>query len=190
MVYLADQTITFLQSLLIGAALGVLFDFFRISRVAAPLSNGIIFAEDMLFFLLCGVVTFGFMMQQVDGQIRFFILVGELLGFILYYFTAGRLVMNISKVIIRVIKAILRFIYRFIIRPIWWLVYHFVKIILMPFGYLKIILKKCIKALKYRLKTRVVLLYNQYKDFRIKNRGKPKVRESKKWRRRKNKLKI
>ena len=53
----SQQTMTFLQSLLLGAALGMLYDVFRILRLLIPSGKVISFVEDIVYFLLCGVIS-------------------------------------------------------------------------------------------------------------------------------------
>jgi len=164
-VYLADQTIVFLQSMLVGALLALLFDAFRISRIAIPTAGAVVFAEDVLFFAVCALVTFGLLLGTVEGQVRFFLITGEALGAVLYSYTLGRLVMAVSKTIISVIKSILRFVARWILRPIWMLVYHIVALVLRPFYFLIGIVKKSMQRCKFRLKIRRLVVYNHLVDY-------------------------
>ena len=76
MIAVNTQTMIFFQSLLLGAALGMVYDLFRIFRVAVPLPAGMIVVEDVLYFVFCGFVSFFFAMTVNFGQVRFFILLG------------------------------------------------------------------------------------------------------------------
>lgn len=163
-VQLSNQTLAFLHACLLGAAMGVFYDVFRILRIAIPTRKGVVFAQDVVFFLLCAVATFLFLLSEIDGVVRVFLFIGELLGAVLYYFTLGQLVMKVSKTIIEVVKAILRFIVRYLLAPIWRLIYTVVAILLRPFQLLGQIMKKSLQRLKFRLKVRRILLYNQLVD--------------------------
>lgn len=160
-IYLADQALVFLQSLLVGAALGLLYDIFRVSRVAFYTSVPAVFAEDVIYFIICGLVTFFFGLTVIDGALRMFLIIGEFLGAVLYFFTLGKLVMGVAKKIIAAVKAIIRFIARWILRPIWLLFYHIVALILRPFAFLSRILKRFLRNTKFSLKIRRKVLYNQ-----------------------------
>ena len=72
-----------------GAVFGAVYDLFRIFRIAVPLPAGVIVAEDVIYFAFCGFMSFFLAMTVNFGQVRFFILLGELLGFLLYYLTLG-----------------------------------------------------------------------------------------------------
>lgn len=169
-VMIAQQTQVFLIACLIGAGLGAFYDVFRIIRIAVKNPAAIVFLEDALFFAVCALVTFFYMMQSIGGQLRFFIVLGELLGGAIYYFTIGSLVMKISKLIIRAVKAVFRFIYRVLIRPVLillvWLgrkIRKFLSKLMIPF-------KKFGTKVKFRLKQRQVLLYNLFKRNKKRNR--------------------
>ena len=169
-VMIAQQTQVFLIACLIGAGLGAFYDVFRIIRIAVKNPAAIVFLEDALFFAVCALVTFFYMMQSIGGQLRFFIVLGELLGGVIYYFTIGSLVMKISKLIIRAVKAVFRFIYRVLIRPVLillvWLgrkIRKFLSKLMIPF-------KKFGTKVKFRLKQRQVLLYNLFKRNKKRNR--------------------
>lgn len=164
-IHLADQTIVFLLSCAIGMLLGLLYDVFRISRVAVNTAAGVVLVEDVVYFLICAVVTFLFLLSANDGSVRFFLFLGEALGWILYYFTIGSLVMNVSRTIIAAVKAILRFVLRYILYPIWRLIYNIISLLCMPFVFLSRLFKKFSQKLKFRLKVRRVLLYNHFTGY-------------------------
>lgn len=105
----APQTWNFLLACLLGAFLGVCYDLFRILRVAIPPSKTSVFVQDILFAAITFICTFLFLQVITDGALRFFVLLGEFLGFIIYHFTVGVLVLKAATAIIRVIKRVLRF---------------------------------------------------------------------------------
>ena len=172
MIEVNTQTVVFLQSLALGFALGLFYDVFRILRLAVRHSGAAVFLEDVLFFAFCAVVTFLFSLTAVSGHVRVFLVVGEFLGATLYYFSLGALVMRVSKVIIRFVKALLRLLYRIFIRPFVRLARFFAR------KGAKIGAKWGAKAKKVRataqhgLKRQSVLVYNLYvKRKRSKNKN-------------------
>lgn len=109
----------------VGASLGVLYDVFRIMRVAMKLSlkmpaplrtvynilgDAIIFIEDILFSIIAAVVVTVFLFHINDGQVRWFVLAGAGTGFAVYYMTVGRLVIMCAEAIISFIWAVIHFI--------------------------------------------------------------------------------
>lgn len=162
MIEVNTQTLVFLQSLLLGFCLGLFYDVFRIFRLAIHHSGAIIFLEDIFFFIVCAVLTFLFSLLALNGHVRVFLGVGELLGATVYYFSFGVVVMRVSKKIIAFVKALFSLFYRVFIRP-------FVRL----FGFLR---RKSVKTYskiaknakkvslkaKYGLKRRGILVYNLY----------------------------
>lgn len=159
-IHLADQTWSFLSACLLGAALGMLYDVFRILRIAFPTRPGIVFLEDLLFWIIAALLSFLFLLASSDGVVRVFLLAGELIGGTLYYCTAGRLVMRVARAIIRAVEAVLRFIFRFLVHPVWRLVYAIVSLLLRPVRFLGRILKNLYQRVKFGLKVRRMVLYN------------------------------
>ena len=160
-VYLAEQTTIFLQSVVLGFAYGILYDVFRITRIAIPTARWVVFAQDVLYFFICAVSTFFFLLRTMDGQVRFFVLFGAILGMVIYFYSLSILIMGVSAAIIRVVKAVLRWVYRWIMLPIWRIIYSFVVLIMRPVRFLGAQIEKTVQRCKYGLKVRRKVLYNQ-----------------------------
>ncbi len=166
-IFLAQQTIHFLQSILLGAAFGLLYDGFRITRIAVPTPRGVVFAEDVLFFMACAILSFFFLMSTLDGQLRLFLFVGIGLGALLYSLTLSVVVMKVSRVIIKMVKAVLNMLMGLIFRPIYRLVYWMCRQLLRPARFLARFSKKTYQRCKYRLKVRRKVLYNQLRSILV-----------------------
>ena len=160
-VYLAEQTTIFLQAILLGFVYGIFYDAFRITRLAIPTARWVVFAQDVLFFFVCSVSVFFFFMRTMDGQVRFFVLFGVILGMVIYFYSLSILIMGVSAAIIRVMKAVLRFICRWVLLPIWRIIYSFVVLIMRPVRFLGAQIEKTVQRCNYGLKVRRKVLYNQ-----------------------------
>ena len=165
-VYLAEQTTIFLQAIVLGFVYGLLYDVFRITRIAIPTAKWVVFAQDVLYFFICAVGTFFFLLRTMDGQVRFFILLGAILGMTIYFYTLSIIIMGVSAAIIRMIRAVLRWVYRWIFLPTWWMIYSFVVFIMRPVRFLGALIEKTVQRCKYGLKVRHKVLYNQMKGKR------------------------
>ncbi len=168
---LSSQSISFLISCVVGIGLGVLYDIFRISRIAVHTPTAVILFEDVLYFFICAIITFLYMLTVIEGQVRFFILIGELIGASVYYFTVGRLVMALSQAIIGVIKKLIWGILRIVFTPL-------IKFMMLISTAFKINSKKIHQKVqkygsrtKFRLKRQRILLYNFIKAGSHKNKG-------------------
>lgn len=156
----AEETFIFLYSCLLGCGLAVVYDLFRILRLAFPGGKVAVFIEDGLFVVIATLATFVFCVNFCNGYFRVFVAIGEILGFILYYFTLGVLVFRAARSIINGIKAVLRFLYRIFVKP----VVRFFKYIYTKIKKLfKHISQKSPKgffASKFHLKRRGKMMYN------------------------------
>jgi len=152
----------FVWAVLMGAAFGLLFDAFRIIRIAIPVADVIIAAQDILFFSICAVAAFFYLLGHADGRVRFFLLVGILLGAVIYFCTLSIPIMGVSRVIIAFVRGVLRFFWRYLILPILRLIYWIVSVVLYPVRLLLNIFKKCAQKLKIVLKRWRGLLYNSF----------------------------
>lgn len=113
----APETILFLYACLLGAALGVFYDLFRMLRMVTGGNAVLVFAEDLVFALAAAGVTFWFCLASCHGWLRGFVLAGEGLGFLLYHFTVGELVIRLFALLLRAVKWVLRGVWLWILSP-------------------------------------------------------------------------
>ena len=106
---LSYECLIFLYSVILGAFLGVVFDVFRVIRAIVPHNSFIVAFEDILFILIWALSLVVFSVELSGGIIRFFCFFGTFLGFAIYFFTVG-------KIIITLIRKISLFIRRFFMR--------------------------------------------------------------------------
>lgn len=90
------QMIIFAFSCILGAGLGILYDIFRIIRMVINSKSIGIFIEDVIYFILSGVITFIFVLKINSGESRFYILAGEGIGWIAYHLTLGNAIYKCS----------------------------------------------------------------------------------------------
>ena len=152
----------FILAVLLGGTLGCVYDVFRIVRFAFNFGKTAIFIQDVVFFSVCGVFSFLFLLTFTAGQIRAFVFMAQALGFIVYYLTVGRIVYGLAKRIISVVKRV----FRAVFVPIWK------------------ILRKIQQIVRKHLTKLYYLLYNRAKQLKTnrtgKNAGKTKKAKVKK----------
>lgn len=159
---MSDQALLFLMSVVMGVLFGLLYEVFRISRIAFRLSKVTIAIEDFIFFMLCAVGIFAFSLEYGNGMVRLFFVIGALLGAILYLLTIGRLIFAASRGIINAIKLFFSFIYRIFIHPIKRFIVFLYQKIRFLFSYIGRFSKKICKKSKIDLKHHPKVLYNRY----------------------------
>ncbi len=161
---ITHQCQTFLLSVVIGAGLSLCYDCFRFLRLLLPEKKILIAAEDMLYCLLCGAVTMRYALWASQGKLRAYLILGELLGWIICHFSVGQLLFAVFQRLIPILCVILRLVYRCTLYPI----YKILKKICSIFTAIqnkmaKICKKVCIHC-NFSLKQRAILLYNLRKS--------------------------
>ena len=115
----SQHTSLFLLSVVMGAALGVVYDCFRVVRILLPPAAGskAVAAADILFWLIYGFCVFCYAAALGRGQVRFFIVLGSLAGFVLYILTVGNLITGVIRRIVTAFYKILHKVYSVVIEP-------------------------------------------------------------------------
>lgn len=114
----AGQTWSLFYSLLLGMGLGLFYDVFRVLRIALPHRTVAVAVEDMFYWTSAAFLTFFFFFYTDGGRIRIYLLVGEAIGFTLYYFTLGAVIIGAAKKIIAALRWLFHWIYRLLIHPV------------------------------------------------------------------------
>lgn len=90
-IHSSDQAVTFLWSIVLGVLLCLFYDIFRAKRAATE--NGVIAValQDIFFWSVSAIVTFLFLLARTNGQLRFFVFAGMVIGFFVCRFSISRL---------------------------------------------------------------------------------------------------
>ena len=91
-VTLREQISLFAFCILCGAAVAVVFDLFRISRRLVRTSVWLTALEDVFFCILMAAMVFFVGLMCNDGEFRWYMLAGTLLGALMYFKTLSRAV--------------------------------------------------------------------------------------------------
>ncbi|MBR2868572.1 MAG: spore cortex biosynthesis protein YabQ [Clostridia bacterium] len=106
------QVSRFFYSLGFGFLLGILYDVFRIVRLAVSDAKPFVAVMDFLYFFVCGILSFFFVLVTDEGNLRIYTVLGEVLGWMIYYFSFGVLAMRVSAVAVSGIRRLIRLIFR------------------------------------------------------------------------------
>ena len=102
-----NQAYLFLVFSLTGVAIGVLFDIFRILRKSIKTPNIIIYIEDILFWILAGLLILYNIWYFNDGEIRVYMFLGIIIGLLLYMSKLSNIIIKIfSKILQTIIKVL------------------------------------------------------------------------------------
>ena len=165
---LAKETSLFLLSIVVGVGLSLLYDLLRVLRLQTRHRPIVVSLEDLLYFLVCAAVTFGFALKDNSGQIRGYILIGELLGWGCWHLTAGELAVKIASGIFALLRRVVLAVARVALFPfycLWKLALKILRLLSRP---MKLFLKKVMQTQKYNLKRKQMMLYNLSSRFQKK----------------------
>ena len=142
-----NQASLFLVFVIDGVIIGLLFDLFRILRKSFKTSDLITIIEDILFWIITGIIILYSIFVFNNGEIRFFMFIGIFLGAILYMLLMSHFIIKISVRIISAIKRVVSFVFKILIFPIQ-IIYKIIKNALKkPILFCFINLKKTIRQI-------------------------------------------
>ena len=95
-----------MYALLLGAILCFFYDIIRVTRLLGANSFFAVFTGDILFWLLSALSTFIFLIATTNGEIRGYVILSSVIGFLLYRFTIGRIVFFSLKTILGFVKRV------------------------------------------------------------------------------------
>lgn len=107
-----------LHTFLLGIIITVLYDTLRIIRRIIKHGNIWISLEDMGFWMVCSIGIFGLLMEENNGTLRWFAVLGSLLGMIAYKVTLSGLYVKYTTLVIQwLLRKVMQALY-LLLRPI------------------------------------------------------------------------
>lgn len=163
----APPVMQFLQSLLLGSLLSLLYDLFYAIRSLFPQRAQPHVFLDILYFLLFGILLFNYLLMESAGRLRYFIAFGIVIGWILYHNTISRFIVYFLNKLISLLQ---RFLF-LLLRPV-------LVVAKKVFDFIFSICKKLFykrKTPKNRLKKSRLLLYNKVSKNSMEETGNEKA---------------
>lgn len=112
-----NQAQLFLIFVINGIIIGLLFDIFRILRKSFHTSDRITYLQDVLFWILTGIILLYSIFTFNNGEIRLFMFLGVLIGCILYLLIFSSHFIKINVKIILCLKNIIRKVFSILLIP-------------------------------------------------------------------------
>ncbi len=107
--YIRAQASLFLDSMFVGVVIMALYDVLRLMRRIIRHRDILVNIEDFLYWTVAGFMVFAMIYAKNDGALRWFIVVGVILGAIIYARSFGQfLVKIVSKYLNIILKYILK----------------------------------------------------------------------------------
>jgi len=116
-----EQAQVFAVFVLTGCIIGIFFDCFRIARKVIKTADWITALEDGVFWILTGILLIYMIFIFHHGEIRLYLLLGALIGLLLYFLTLSRFfvkqTVNLIRGLIKYIFSPLRKVLHFLLNP-------------------------------------------------------------------------
>ncbi len=103
----APTVIPFLQSILLGLLLSFIYDIFCSIRKLFPAQVQLHFILDILYFVLFGTILFNFLLQKSAGRLRYFIVLGVIIGWVVYHNTVSTLTIQLLNGLFTLFRRVL-----------------------------------------------------------------------------------
>ena len=102
-----EQIKIFLIFIFVGIIISLIFDIFRILRKVYKFSNVLIYLQDILFWLLTGIIILHSIFEYNSGSIRIYLFFSMFIGIIIYTCTISQYILNIGVYMLKLINKII-----------------------------------------------------------------------------------
>lgn len=114
---MAGENEFLLHALLMGIFITFLYDLLRIFRRVVPHNGFFVSMEDLAFWIYCGGEVFLLMYHEGNGSLRWFAVLGAVLGMLLYRKLVSRLFVKYTSLLLCKVLRIVGRILEFLSRP-------------------------------------------------------------------------
>jgi len=156
---ITNQAYLFLIFILIGAIIGLLFDFFRILRKSFKTNDILTYIQDVIFWILTGIILLAAIFTFNNGEIRFFMFIGLFIGIIFYLILFSKYIIKICTYVINTLKKIIIKFYLILKIPIQFIYRLFNKVLFSPFRF--VIINISSKLNKIQLNSTITNIKNK-----------------------------
>ena len=102
-----NQAYLFLVFSLTGVEIGILFDFFRILRRTIKTGNIVTYIQDVLFWILTGILVLYNIWYFNNGEIRVYMFLGIIIGTLIYVSTLSNIFVKLfTRILSTIIKVL------------------------------------------------------------------------------------
>lgn len=115
---MANENAFLLYALIMGIFVTFVYDILRIMRRVFPHSGFMTSLEDLVFWVYCAAEVFLLMYQMSDGTLRWFAVLGAMVGIIVYKKLVSPWFVKYTSLALRKVVEILGRMLRFLFRPV------------------------------------------------------------------------
>ena len=113
-----EQLYSFFVFVLVGFLIGLLFDFFRISRKVFKTSDIITSIEDVTFWIISGILVLFSIFKFNNGDLRLYILIAISVGLLFYILIFSKIVIGILVNTLLIIKKLSSYVIKIVLLPL------------------------------------------------------------------------
>lgn len=137
-----NQAYLFIIFAINGIIIGILFDIFRILRRSFKTTDIITYVQDILFWILTGIILLYSIFIFSNGEIRFYMFLGVFLGCLVYMLMFSKYFIKVNVKIVITIKNIVRKLVSVLLFPIKIVIVFLKKMFLKPIKFVIINISK------------------------------------------------
>jgi spore cortex biosynthesis protein YabQ len=153
---LSSQTIDFVQFIMVGVLLAIVFDIFRAYRKYKKNDRKFVMIQDILFFLIALCILVFSILIFLDNSLRLYLFIAIFLGIVIYISFFSKLVIKIYIIMFKLYNKLLTF----FLLPCS-LIFQLIKRIC-------IFLSKIVKITCKKIKYVIFYIYNRIKCVKVK----------------------
>lgn len=106
------QVIDFLRAAVLGIILSVFYGVFSSLRKAGLNSDFAVFLQDIIFFIISSPVIFLFLLATTNGEVRLYIIIGVLAGFLAFKLTLYKIYVFLLSKLFSIVRMVFSFLRR------------------------------------------------------------------------------
>ena len=103
------MAIELLAFLITGLCIGIIFDIFRTGRLVFKTPNFITYVEDILFWILSGLLFIYTVLTYTSGEIRIYMILLICISVIIYFLCISKYFIKVNSKMLIFIKSIITF---------------------------------------------------------------------------------
>lgn len=103
----SQQLKTFLIFIVVGIIISFIFDIFRILRKTYKFTNIMIYIQDILFWLLTGIIILHSIFTYNSGELRIYLFFSIFIGIVLYTCSISTHIIDIGTIILKIINKLI-----------------------------------------------------------------------------------
>ena len=113
----SEQLTLFALMVTMGIILGIIFDFYRAIRGIAEPGKFFTIVGDIIFWVIATVIVFSALMWKTWGEMRAYVFIGLIIGFIVHWYYISPLVLKLFKSFILFVIWMVKIIWRIVSWP-------------------------------------------------------------------------